>query len=661
MFFNLFKPRKSRISMKRPDICEFTGELYVNQPRVKVLANDRIASFLCDSGASFSRMCLGNGERSGDSIDLLERPYDLLRRAKGCFCYVQTPSASFCTTYAPDYSDTASYEAAFSKAGVTYFAATAELKVITQVRVHVTLPCEQRELLFESKTEAPLPITLFIMPKPALSSSRGMSQEGEHISEQRASISVSFDKQSNAIIAQRDIANCNEQNGKAIQETAYLAIGFWENTPFSLAMGEDANMCRGEQGDGFALKLSSTIEKGEVFSCHLLLASGTTKSEALSTLHVMRQQKPIDTFSASQHRLSSSASAHRVTQTLLPQLLFSKRDSTAHLDAAFANTLGAGALAPYGFGGELPIVVVDIFSQNDKERITAYLNSYRFLNKCFLPFDLVFFYEGGKEAEGALRAMLLEAGVTGKSRMGGVHLIPKRGVSPQRTELLYASACHIATRSMVQIEVPSPRYIPLPIDGLSGQSGERLLVLRQKSEDAHKDTLEECFLLPCDARQGVLTGKYGALQVTLAAIDAQVLQMKIKLQNPTEEVILLSLGYCDELLFGEKRLRGSMINGEQLKGEPILLLHDPNSGFWAIRADSEFLGFCCDRTAFFSGNWESPATPPLYEICGGIIFTAKLLPHCAKTFGFTEAFAKTKEEAIDLLIRHYEDETPPLS
>lgn len=614
MFFKIFKPKKSKVSIQKPDISEYTGEIFARQPRVALLSNGITASYLCDNGASF--MLCEDGE-------LTRRPYDLLEEAYGVFCYANYNSRLYCLSYAPEYKDDVEYEAAFSKTGVSYFARTPDIKLTTQVRLHSSFGGEVREYLFENKSEKDIAADIFILLSPFC---------GE-------AIEVLWDEESNALLlAQAD-------------KKSYMAIGFYENKAFLVQASDsqdahelNPNTPSIKKGE-LALCFSLNILKSEPVSLHLIMAYGKTKKLALNALHQQRKVNSLDNKATPASPLAQATpEVKRLVKLLLPRILFSKRDSTAHLDYAFANNLMLSELTHIDkIKEDIPLVVVDVYSLKDKERINVYLSAFLILKRCFLKLCLVFLYDSdeemGKELRKAVKEQLFES-YQGDYK-GEIKILSSSRLSAQEQCLLHAAACHIASRSLVRIELPSKSFIPLisKEKGLENKSEAFELILLSK--DKKVAFIKEGEKLNFEG--AIVCHKKRETEKSEAIYD-------ISLKNPTDQIIKLKVACYNKLLFGSDRLKAQLIKGEYINEEGMLVLFNPIRGYWlAATSKDKSAVFCGDRADFLSGEWESEVLPPCYDPCIAAHFCTILKANEEKELSVVLAYADTRDEAISKL------------
>ncbi|MFZ2539343.1 MAG: glucoamylase family protein, partial [Oscillospiraceae bacterium] len=407
VFEDLFKRKTKKRNTKKPDISEYVGELFPQQPRVKILTNTDISCVLTDSGASFIR---------SNQTDIVRRPNDLLRNPKGSFCYLKFGDNIFSTTFAPSYDENVNYETAFSQSSVEYFARTENVKVKTEVRLHSILPCEQREIVIENRSRGSVDATLLFYLEPCLAKEE---DDFAHLAFSKLFINVSRDGESNTIIAKR--------KKRGSEELYYMAVGFRDNVNFDFEANRENLFERtnissikpsaftdeyisnsGVPDPCIAIRTTLKFSKNETKSIYLLTSVSTSKSDAIANILAMREQEPIESEMSATSRLLHSSLEHRIGQTILPQILFNKRDSSNNLNAISNNRLNTQSLWKLAISGDFPIVLVDIFSYTEFERVEVYLKCHSLFKLSFIEFDLVFLSDGSPQIEEMVRKVISE-------------------------------------------------------------------------------------------------------------------------------------------------------------------------------------------------------------------------------------------------------------
>lgn len=462
-----FLRKRREPSPRKEEEFSYVGHLFPQQPRVKLLSNAELTCVLTDVGASWLR--------SGRT-DITRRPVDLLRNPVGSFCFARViydggGEEVLPLTFAPGYQDCA-YETAFADAAVRYTVRTEGFAAKTEVRLHRSIACEQRAVSVQNQGEAGAEITLLFYLEPSL---YPHEDDYSHKSFSKLFVTVERDKAARAAVAVR--------RRRGTEEERVLAVGFREEADFDLLTSREelferpdvlhpapAAFTTEESGAGglpdpcIALRLRLRLERGESRTLTLLTSVGGSRADAVAQLAAVRTDPAIDARSAATARFVSSTLEHRIAQTLLPQLLFRRRDSAAQLNAAAQNRLPPIALWQLGVSADFPIAVCDLYSRKDTERIAAYAACHSLLRLSFVEYDLIFLCEGGAELRETAEKQVREhcpVGVLGAR--AGIHIIDKATLSPELLCLVYAAACHIATRTLVRIESPAQPYLPMEI------------------------------------------------------------------------------------------------------------------------------------------------------------------------------------------------------
>lgn len=463
VFEDLFK-KFTKKEGKIDDTAEYVGDLFPQQPRVKLLANTDVSCVLTDNGASFIK---------SSQTDILRRPSDMLRNPKGSFCFLKWGEDYFPTTFAPSYRSDVNYETTFAKSSVEYFARTDKAKVTTAVRLHSILPCEQRVISIENRSKEEIEATLLFYLEPSLAKE---ADDFAHPAFSKLFINVSRDSQSNTIIAKR--------KRRSNEELYYMAVGFREDISFDFEANRENLFERGDvstlKNTAFTaeylshsgvpdpcvgIRIHMNFSKGETKSICLLTSIAASQGEAIENIVAMRRQEPIDSERSATSRMLHASLEQRVAQTILPQILFGKRDSSKQLNAIADNRQNPQTLWQLGISTDFPIVLVDVFSATDIERVEVYLKCHALLKLSFIEFDLVFIHEGLDEVEEMLQKIFAEFEVEALiSARAGIHIVDQSKLSPELLNLIHAAACHVATRSLVRIEAPMQKYIPVKIN-----------------------------------------------------------------------------------------------------------------------------------------------------------------------------------------------------
>lgn len=464
MLQDLLKKKIKKHSVDKEGEPEFIGTIFPQQPRVKVLANTDMSCILTGSGSSYIKC---------NKTDILRRPVDLLRDPKGSFCFIKFDNDIYSTTFAPGYNSSVMYETAFSKSSVEYYAKTDKCKVKTTVRMHSILPCEQREVSIENLNNNAETASLLFYIEPSLAN---VADDSAHPAFSKLFICIEKDVQTNTIIAKRKI--------RGSEDIYYVAVGFRDDISFDYEANRENLFSRtnissvkpsaftdefvetsGVPNPCIAIRTNLNLAKKQKKSVFLLTSVSTTKADAIANIVAMREQEPIESELSATSKLPYASLEYRIGQTILPQILFNKRDSKNNLNAIKNNELNPQSLWQLSISGDYPIVVVDVLSETDTERVEAYLKCHSLLKLSFIEFDLVFLYNESDKINDMIKGIIQKyENLNTISSRAGIHIVDKSKLNEELTNFIYASACHIATRSLTRIELPTKKYIPIKIN-----------------------------------------------------------------------------------------------------------------------------------------------------------------------------------------------------
>ena len=458
-----FKRKRRERELPLPDEAEYVGHLFPQQPKVKLLSNPDMTCVLTDIGASYLRC---------GKTDITRRPSDLLRNAIGSFCFIHAGKETYPLTFAPAYRQDVTYETAFSPASVIYTARGKEFSATTQVRLHRSSSCEQRTVTLQNPGNT-IRYTLLFYLEPSLFP---REDDESHKSFSKLFLSVERDEGRNCVTCAR------RRRGK--EELFALAAGFREDVEWELISSREELFSRPnvamprpesftgplpENGSGLpdpciALRVSVTLRKNQSATFTLLTSVGRSRSEAAGQLVSARRDLPLDSESSARSYFPEGSLEQRIAQSAVPQILFRKRDSSGNLEAISKNRMGADSLWPLGISGDFPILLCELRAPADMERANAYAACHALLKLSFVDCDLVFLYEGGEETRQAAEAVLAHSGQPGgMGARAGIHLVSRESLSPEQKNLLFAAACHIATRALIRIEAPARPYQPVSL------------------------------------------------------------------------------------------------------------------------------------------------------------------------------------------------------
>ena len=444
------------------------SEFYPQSPRVRLLSNGEITDVLTDVGAS---TLLYQGQ------DLLRRPHDLLRRPLGIFAAVKTTEKIISFTTAPFYRESGSYTARFDANSVTYLHEDAGVQTGMLVLLHPNEPAEQRQFVVKNTTGRRLDADLLIYFEPSLAFSK---DEAAHPAFSKLFVHVTYDHTANLLLVKR--------KRRGDEQTVFLAAGFAENISFDFETQREKILERprgilslfeqvpqgkaqsaGTPDPAVLLRLKIQLPANGQADYTLLLTAGTSQEEAVRRLLDIRREGVMKPEQAAKPLIPADSLEGRLSSTILPQLLFDKRDSALQLASCAANRLPVKGLWPLGISGDLPIVLVEIVNENDRERAQNYFSCVKKLKLCGIELDLVFAYHDGGEYDRPVDSMLhsvlkKSGGEALLGARGGIHLVDVTLYDEDILTLLRAAAAHIAPKSMVRTVPPTHPYRPMTLE-----------------------------------------------------------------------------------------------------------------------------------------------------------------------------------------------------
>ncbi|WMJ23230.1 glucoamylase family protein [Paludicola sp. MB14-C6] len=452
------------------DYCE---KLNPCNPKIKLLNNGELTSVITDIGASFIQY---------NSVDITRRPTDLLRAPLGTFAFLQTKDKILSLTYAPSYDSGCKYETEFTKYSTKFYCDYQSIKTEIEVTMHRVLPCEQRKIQIHNTEKGLLDTALIIYAEPCLF---GFMDDITHKAFSKLFLNISIDKETNIIIASR-----KKRGSEAI---VFMAIGFKEDISFDLESNRENIFTRGnlssvkycaftdefEGGTGvpdpcIALRVKVNCKPNDKAEYTLLTAIGKSKTEAIMHIKAVRECEGVKEQIAAKSELEHGTLTHRIAQVLLPQVIFQTNLSSSIINAISKNTLGVNGLWSMGISGDLPIVIVDVLNKNDMERVDVYSICHALFRLNGIQFDLIFLYQEDEEETETINAIQarvkMNCGESSIGQKGGIYLLKRMQIDEEHLNLLYATACHVATRSLVRIEIPTFPYQPVQIKSVQKQN-----------------------------------------------------------------------------------------------------------------------------------------------------------------------------------------------
>lgn len=471
MFEDVFKKQAPHKVHDRDKDIEYFENIYPSQPNIKLLCNGEYTLALTDLGASI-------GIYQGKDVYL--RTTDLLRRPQGCYFAVQDEDKHFCLTYLPEFINSEEMSVEFGNDSVSYFSNSTELQLGMKVQLHSNLPCEIREFAMKNNSSSQKKISLISYIEPVLSS---FIDNSAHPAFSKLFLKEHYDIDTKAIIVSRK----NRHNDEGV----YCAIAFIEEIELNCNLNREEVLSRPDSVSGVFNKLDDIINNYESIPdpCVFLKTDVTLAPREQKTLslficmalsmeelyqRIARIRHDTIVISTPSTTIIQASIEGRLVNSILPQILFKKRDCTQINLSIEKNQLPLSSMWGLGISGDIPIILVELSALKDDERINAYIKAHYVLRLSGIQADLVFTFNDLGQYERPFYNMILSAidALCYNNCIavnGGIHLVNLSDISADIHNLLRATAIHIAPISMVRIGVVTNSYIPIVISPVSPQ------------------------------------------------------------------------------------------------------------------------------------------------------------------------------------------------
>ena len=433
-------------------------------PRVQLLSNTEYTAVITDTGASYA---LFRG------IDIFRRSTDLLRDPCGIFVLFSTKKGVLSATRAPFYSEQPDITADFSSCGVKYRAAQSGIVLTVSAGVHKRYSCELRSVTLKNTASHSAKGSLLIYFEPILIRHEDYNA---HPVFSQLFVLAEYDKENNLLIFSR--------RTRENEKTAFLAVGIKEDfpfdyetqkssllkTPWGMESLKDFAGIPFHQGSGTpdcagAVRLEMDLPPRAEKQLTFLFSVAAGREEAISHLLSVKNENVRDRRLAASPVLSENMES-RLAFSILPQLLYGRRDSRENLTAIKNNQRGIEELWELGISGDLPIVLMELHGKVDTSRLKIYLKIQKKLQLYGIFFDIVIGYtQGGDYQQSRLREITdTVQSVFGENvlgQKGGVHPIDYTKCKPEIPLLLKAASRHIVPKSITRISAPAKNFRPL--------------------------------------------------------------------------------------------------------------------------------------------------------------------------------------------------------
>ena len=471
LFEDINKKEPPKKNSRGTPSVEVIGSFFPQQPRVNLLCNGEYTSITTDLG-----ICHGIYQGK----DTILRTTDILRRPQGAFFSVDDAWESLSVTYRT-YNERESKKKAertteFTSSFTDYYCNTKTLRMGMKAYLHPSLPCEFRKLAIKNASGRKKNIILSAYIEPVLAR---FTDHFAHPAFMRLFLKQEYDNKHKIFIISRKERHSDD--------TTYMAIGFIDDVHFSYSMRREDVLTRpygvfsafdkaedlttsNEQVPDPCVFIKAPIHLDAYEQCEhtLFMCMAMTKEELLSRVAELRSDNACHNITTKPPLVADTIEG-RLATTILPQLIYKKRDCSLNLKAIEENTLSPRELWVLGISGDLPIVLVEIDSTVEDEKITSYLKCHSSLKLCGIIFDLVFSYNDRGEYERPIHSFIASHIKEQRSEAlvginGGIHLIDFTAYDEKIKVLLQAAAVHIAPKSMMRINLPSIEYTPIELN-----------------------------------------------------------------------------------------------------------------------------------------------------------------------------------------------------
>lgn len=439
---------------------EIFDNINPTRPRVHFLSNSEWSVAITDVGASISS-CQG--------VDVLRRSDDLLRRPLGVFAIVDAGEKTFSITKAPKYDEDNKYEVEFTKNSADFFCESAGIEAFMKVQVHELLPCEIRRFTLKNITNKPKEVSLLIYMEPSLARNE---DDSAHPAFSRLFVHGEYRNVTNTLVFSR-----RPREGE--NSSVYLALGFAEEVDFEYELDREKILTRPEgvmsllrknielkKGAGIpdtcaAIRIKMNLAPKSKKEYTMLLTAGRSSEEVVSRLIDCRRTA----HNVANAPLFDGSIESRLSEVILPKLLFACGDNDERRDASCNNTMGVHGLWSLSISGDYPIILIEVNNAADLDRAIPYIKLHKKLRRWGIVVDLVVtFRKPAEEAEkiiAAGRELVLREGQHMLLDMnGGIRFINLEGRGPE-VESLYAAARYIAPKTPTSIAEIVPEFRPV--------------------------------------------------------------------------------------------------------------------------------------------------------------------------------------------------------
>lgn len=500
--FDEFSENQSQIDVQTEvaDV-EYFDNFSTVQPNVKLLFNGGYTCCVTDLGATIS-LFHGN--------DVFVRPTDLTRRPQGAFFAIQEARNTTHFTFLPNYTTIAEQSSEFEQNCANFYTNSSELELGMRVFLHQNLPCEFREFAVKNLTSNVKRASLLAYLEPIMMNFKDFES---HPAFAKLLISIEYDEESQMVIISRKDRNSANM--------LYCAIGFIGRERFSYNFSREDVL---NTPDGVAsvftntppiinnmsyipdpcvfMKLDFELNSKEQNGYILFVCCAIKLDELYQNVAEIREEYPKIGKNGSTGTPNNSIEK-RISNQILPQILFNKFDGSENAAAISSNNLPITSLWGLSISGDNPIVCIEVFALKDEDRISAYLKCHTMLKISGIIFDLVFIFDDKNDVGSPFQTMLKShirqhSSVENIGMSGGLHLINSNNISAEIRNLLFAVSCHIAPKSMIRMGIPVIKFNKMkicPIEKLNANTEKNWEFTENGVKISSKTSLPWCHIL----------------------------------------------------------------------------------------------------------------------------------------------------------------------
>lgn len=460
-----------------------------------------------------------------------------------------------------------------------------------------------------------------------------------------------------------------------------------------------------------AFQVKITIPPHMSREIQFVMCAAPTRQEALELLLSIREEQEISSSQAASIPFRSDTLESRLTSELLPKLFYPTYDCEEIQNARRERHDSLHQLWSLGISGDYPLVLLDIDSQESLSLVQPYIRIHRRLTISGVPFDLVFLTKENTGVQELIQRFLTEESCeSALGERAGIHLINNSRLGENTLPLLLSAASSYISASK-KIEKQSERFLPaelLPVEAASdapnGFTEDGKYVMNHPTPSPFCivlanptfGTLVSNQALGCtwaiNSRENKLTPWFNDVasdnrgEMLLAKVDGKIydlcygascefssqsakysghfedifytvtvhvpsrgMQKKVEVTFQGSRERKIEVAYYTEPLLSADRKYVRHLKGEW--EDDLLLLQNewsrPAKGYLYLSGGTG-CNYCCNRSEFLSGNWNSRILPPLEDPCAAIINEINIHIKNKASVTFLLGFAAHKKAAFYL-------------